>query len=63
MVYRVKTITIQTGFFGSINKDKMDAELEDELNSLSQEGYEIVSICPLMNDSRDFDYQVIYRKR
>ncbi len=62
MVYHVTTITIKTGFFGK-TKETMDAELEDELNELAQQGYEIVSICPVMSDSRDFEYQVIYKKK
>lgn len=62
MAYFVKTITIKTGFFG-VSKDKMDSSLADELNALEVRGYEIVSAAPVLNNSNDFDYQIIYKKK
>ena len=61
MEYFVKTITIKTGLFG-VSKEKMDLALATELNSLSKQGYEIVSVCPVFSNSKDFDYQIICRK-
>lgn len=61
MKYFVETFTISTGFFG-VKKAKMDAALADKLNELSNAGYEIVSVSPVLNNSDDFDYQIVYRK-
>ena len=61
MEYFVKTITIKTGLFG-VKKDKMEQALAAELNSLANQGFEIVSVCPVFNDSSDFDYQVVCKR-
>lgn len=61
-MYYVTNITIPTNFFtNTIGKAKLNKLLADKINSIVQEGYEIVTVIPLNNDSKDFEYQIIYK--
>ena len=61
MKYYVETFTIKTGLFG-VRKDKMDSVLAEKLNELAAQGFEIVSVTPVLNNSDNFDYQIVYKK-
>ena len=62
MTYFVDNFTVKVGFFsGSIRSDKLNQQLEDELNRMAEEGYEIISVIPLNTSSSNFEYQIISR--
>ena len=62
MGYRVEIFTIQTGIFGTVKSKKMVQLLAEKLNDLDEKGYEVISVVPLLNKSKDFEYQIISKK-
>ena len=63
MGYRVEIVTIESNIFGKIKYQKLAEGLLKVLNDLDSRGYDVISVIQLGSDSKDFDYQIISKKR
>ncbi len=60
-MYKVETIDVKSGVMGTKTK-KMDKRLTELLNQREAEGWEFVSMTELGSDSKNFTFQLVFKK-
>lgn len=61
--YSVEIFIFKTGLFGGFKEKNMVQQLADRLNELDEKGFDIVSVVPLLTDTKNFEYQIIYKQK
>ena len=60
-MYKVVTYEVKTGLFGA-NVAKVDAQMEEYLNSEAKNGWELVTMTEMNTSTKSFVYKMVFKQ-
>ena len=60
-MYKVLTYEVKTGMLG-VNMQKADLKMENFLNDMEKDGWQLISLSEMDTNSKSFVYKMVFKK-